>query len=65
MSEPITPPPSPDAEPPLTDHEKDVGRAYVIGKRVAKEGKAFNCPYFGELSRAWRSGFIDGNAEKR
>jgi len=65
MSELITPLPSQDAEPPLTDHENDVGRAYVVGKRTAKEGKAFNCPYFGELNRAWRSGFVDGMAEKR
>lgn len=60
-------PPSPDAESPLSEHEEAEGRAYIYGKRSAQRGQSLNNPYFqnSDQGYAYRSGFVDGMAQKR
>jgi hypothetical protein len=60
-------PNSPDAEPPLTEHEVGIGAAYVYGKRAAVAERPFQSPYFpGEdQGKAWKSGYMDVMAKKR
>ena len=60
-------PNSPDAEPPLTEHEAGIGAAYVYGKRAATEDRPFVNPYFAasDEGRPWKSGYVDVMAKKR
>ena len=59
-------PPSPDSEPPLTDHEQREGEAYVYGKRAAQRGDPLTNPFFAKADQgyAYRSGYMDGKAQK-
>lgn len=68
MSEEMPPlPPSPDAEPPLTDHEQREGEAYVYGKRSALRGDPLANPFFAKADEgyAYRSGYMDGKVQRR
>jgi len=60
-------PPSPDAEPPLTEHEQRMGEAYVYGKRAGLQGAPLRNPYFAKADEgyAYRSGHVDGMTQRR
>lgn len=57
----------PDAEPPLSEHERRLGEAYVYGKRAASAGRPFINPYFAtsDEGKGWRSGYVDVKASAR
>lgn len=67
MSEDPVVPNQPDSEPPLTDHEENVGKAYVYGYRACVADQPFRNPYYagGGEGQAWRSGYLDAKAERR